>query len=96
MLIGHVRSRSTDSTHPISLIFYPVDTMVVQLSSVVAQRGFWSQPSSDRFYPCPVADACLPGVNGSRSTCAEGYTGIVCSVCADGFFEQFGRYTALT
>ena len=30
-------------------------------------------------------------MNGSRSECAPGYTAIACSVCADGYFEQFGK-----
>ena len=30
-------------------------------------------------------------MNGSRARCADGYGGVACSVCADGYFEQFGR-----
>ena len=26
--------------------------------------------------------------------CAEGYVGIACSVCGDGYFEQFGKCVA--
>ena len=43
------------------------------------------------FYKCPIPDACLPGNNGSRSACAEGYTSIACSLCQVGYFEQFGK-----
>jgi hypothetical protein len=43
------------------------------------------------FYSCARPIACLPGVNGSRSMCASGYDGVVCSACAKGYFEQFGR-----
>ena len=31
------------------------------------------------------------GGNGSRAVCAPGYTGIMCSVCADNYFQQFGK-----
>ena len=49
-------------------------------SDIVAQSGFWAPPDSDGsvFYKCPVAAACLPGVNGTRSECATGYGSIVC------------------
>ena len=30
------------------------------------------------FYKCPIAEACLPGGNGSRAECATGYAGIAC------------------
>ena len=42
------------------------------------------------FYRCPIPGACRPGVNGSRTLCAAGYTGVLCSVCDIGYFEQFG------
>jgi hypothetical protein len=57
------------------------------------------------FYECPIKDACLPPPKRSLATsnstisdasviaptlCANGYQGIACSVCADGYFEQFG------
>jgi hypothetical protein len=66
---------------------------VVQLQHVVAQQGWWASPHSDgrRFYRCPVAAACLPGVNGTRSQCERGYGGVACSVCITGYFEQFGQ-----
>ena len=45
----------------------------------------WSPPNSDglAFYSCPILDACLPGVNGSRSACAIGYGSIACRYCID-------------
>ncbi len=58
----------------------------------MSREGFWAPPGSFTFYRCDKPEACLPGVNGSRTVCATGYTGVVCDVCADGFFEQFDRY----
>ena len=65
----------------------------VTQASIVAQRGWWAPEDSDglQFYPCPMIGSCLSGGNGSRAQCATGYSGIACSVCADGYFEQFGR-----
>jgi hypothetical protein len=66
---------------------------VVELAGVVARLGFWASNSSGGgvFHECLIPEACLPGVNGSRSMCAEGYSGVLCAVCADGYFEQFGK-----
>jgi uncharacterized membrane protein YgcG len=68
-------------------------TDVVLQRDIVAQRGFWASADSDglRFYTCPVPSACLPGINGSRSLCADGYQEVACSTCSVGYFEQFGR-----
>jgi hypothetical protein len=74
-----------------------VPTDVVTQADIVARAGYWASPSSDgsRFYRCPVADACLQGgVNGSRAVCATGYDHVACSLCADGYFEQFGKCAA--
>ncbi len=57
----------------------------------MGQLGYWASPGSTVFYQCDIPSACLPGANGSRSSCAEGYAGVVCGVCAGEFFEQFGR-----
>jgi hypothetical protein len=65
---------------------------VVERADIVSERGFWAPPGATTFYACNNVAACLPGVNGSRSSCAVGYAGVVCSVCAYGFFEQFGRW----
>jgi hypothetical protein len=59
---------------------------------VISQQGFWAPANSITFYECFNPAACLPGGNGSRTTCAAGYDGVVCSVCATGYFEQFGRH----
>ena len=66
---------------------------IVQLSDVVAQDGYWAAPDSTTgvFYQCPVVDACVSGGNGTRALCSPGYTGVLCSVCDAGYFEQFGR-----
>ena len=65
---------------------------VVVQQAIVAQPGWWASTSSDgsTFYPCPIPSACLPGGNGSRARCADGYAGVLCGVCADGYIEQFG------
>ncbi len=63
---------------------------IVLKSEIVAQPGYWASQNSTSFVPCPLPSACLPGENGTRSTCARGYGHVACSVCADGYFEQFG------
>ncbi len=69
------------------------DCSVAELTTqtdIVARQGYWAAPSSDGtlFYKCPIPEACLPGVNGSRSTCAPGYGSLACSLCVEGYFEQ--------
>ena len=76
-------------------------TDITLADDVIAQPGFWAETNTSAspgdssasltFYRCPLADACLPGVNGSRVECAPGYGSVACSVCLDGYFEQFGR-----
>ena len=63
---------------------------LTQQADIVARQGYWAAPASDGtlFYKCPIPQACLPGVNGSRSMCAPGYGSRVCSLCVDGYFEQ--------
>jgi hypothetical protein len=65
---------------------------VVTQANIVARVGYWASPSSDgsRFYRCPILGACVGGGNGSRAACATGYDHVACSLCADGYFEQFG------
>ena len=65
----------------------------VTQSDIVAQAGWWASDGSSGlvFYKCAIAEACLSGGNGSRARCRAGYVGIACSVCADGYFEQFGK-----
>jgi hypothetical protein len=67
-------------------------TDVVTQADIVARAGYWASPSSDgsRFYRCPILGACVGGGNGSRAVCATGYDHVACSLCADGYFEQFG------
>jgi hypothetical protein len=68
---------------------------VVQQRDIVAQAGWWASDASSgaKFYKCPIAEACLPG-NDTRAQCALGYSHVACSVCALGFFEQFGKCAA--
>jgi hypothetical protein len=52
---------------------------------VVALEGNWrAAAQSLTFYSCPVPGACLPG-----GTCAKGYTGILCSVCDEGYGQDY-------
>ncbi len=66
---------------------------VTEERHVVAKRGYWAPPNMARarFYPCPRAEACAGGVNGSRTLCGSGYDGVLCGVCSRGYFEQYGR-----
>ena len=59
---------------------------------VCAQPGFWASDASDgsAFYKCPLAAACLGGTNGTRSVCAQGYTGTLCAVCQPGYYPKYG------
>jgi hypothetical protein len=71
-------------------------TDIVTQADIVAREGYWASPSSDgsRFYSCPTLGACVGGGNGSRAVCATGYASVACSLCADGYFEQFGLCVA--
>ena len=79
-------------------------------TSAVAAPSYWAGMQSERFYECPMPQACLGGARGSGSTpsaagggggssssnttaavCAPGYTGILCAICEDGYFLQFGE-----
>ena len=72
-----------------------LDDIVVQ-GGIIANSGYWASTSSDglTFYSCPIAEACLPGANGTRVQCRAGYAGVLCSVCDDQYFEQFGQCVA--
>jgi hypothetical protein len=71
-------------------------TDVVTQADIVARAGYWASASSDgsRFYRCPILGACVGGGNGTRAVCATGYAHVACSLCADGYFEQFGQCVA--
>jgi hypothetical protein len=77
------------------------ETHVVTQSDITAQAGFWASRSSSglEFYKCPVARACLGraddgGDNATaRARCQQGYSGVLCSSCALGYFPQYGRCT---
>jgi hypothetical protein len=70
-------------------------THVLQQPDIVARAGWWASPSSDglRYHRCPRAESCLHGADGVRARCAVGYAHLVCSQCADDYFEQFGKCT---
>lgn len=63
----------------------------VTREQVVATAGYWSGGDFD-FYSCPIEEACVNReVNGTFVACANGYMGLLCDVCDNGFFRQFGR-----
>ena len=70
-----------------------ISTQVVVQQHIAAQSGFWASDASDglTFYKCPLPEACLPGVNGTKAQCATGYAGVLCSVCDIGYFDQYGH-----
>lgn len=58
--------------------------------------GYWRSDKSQTFIrPCLVAEACVGGTGLSASDgssyCAEGYEGIFCSQCADGYRRLAGN-----
>jgi hypothetical protein len=61
----------------------------VRQENIVAQSGYWASESSSGlvFYTCPVTEACIQG-NGTKAQCREGYAGVLCTVCDNGYFEQ--------
>jgi hypothetical protein len=68
---------------------------VVQQEHLVAREGWWASQTSDRltYYQCGIPAACLQGVNGSLSTCSEGYGSLLCDVCIKGYYQQYGVCT---
>jgi hypothetical protein len=58
------------------------------------QPGFWrTGPSSSQVTVCPVAELC-PQATGraNASACADGHTGAMCTVCADGWARSTGLH----
>jgi hypothetical protein len=54
-------------------------------SNMTVNAGYWrSSPSRAKVLTCPIAEKCLGGV---QSACAEGFTGKLCSECADNFYR---------
>lgn len=78
---------------------------VTESWEIVAASGYWASANGrvsnsvqsgtaappPVFYSCTQPLACQAGVNGTVSRCAPGYEGVACSVCENGWFEQFGR-----
>jgi hypothetical protein len=73
--------------------------MDVEWDGVYANPNWWTLGDKrDTYYKCPFKNACLGGaryeknVNGTKiwnttkSRCAKGYTGVVCAICADGYY----------
>lgn len=89
-------SHLNDSSGVVSCTDCPVggdcNSAIVRPWQVVAAAGFWAHDQCARFYPCPRALACLGGdiQAGVRARCAPGYEGVMCSICAAGYFPQFG------
>lgn len=57
-------------------------------STMPALPGYWSVPGSASFYECRLTKACLGGTPGTtvRSACNVGYSGVLCDVCAPGYY----------
>jgi hypothetical protein len=63
---------------------------------IVSLPGYWASSAGGlTFYVCPIPAACLPGENGTRTTCAPGYGSIACSVCLEGYFQQVSVWRAV-
>lgn len=70
----------------------------VQQHALQAQSGFWRPPgaSPSKFYQCPRDGACIGEREGPDGTmlpsgCAQGYTGLLCSWCDDGYYDEWGK-----
>lgn len=75
-------------------------------TKIVPNEGYWSTVEwgfkhLDQVYECPIPDGCHGGENasywvlnssytGENSTCAEGYTGLVCGMCVEGYANVAG------
>eukprot|EP00945_MAST-04E_sp_MAST-4E-sp1_P000194 g194.t1 len=75
------------------------DTLDVEWDGIFANPGWWtSGTTEDNYYKCPYRGACLGGQmtkvskngttskNTTKSTCAAGFTGVVCSICDQGYY----------
>jgi hypothetical protein len=61
------------------------------LDTVELRPGYWRANSkSSAIYPCPVREACVGG-NSSGYYCREGYTGMLCGVCQQGYSRTHDR-----
>ena len=80
------------------------NTVVVQQKDIVAAPGYWASSSSSGlvYYPCPILGTCLSpqseladrgvaAVVGQKAVCKGGYKGLLCSVCDEGYFQEFGK-----
>ena len=56
---------------------------------VVVDPEFWrTGVASLNMLSCPMGVGCIGGNSTSSELCAEGYSGVLCAVCADGFFPS--------
>lgn len=65
--------------------------------SLRAQPNYWVsgsiEDSEPTFHQCPFEEACVGGTedNGTiPAACAEGYTGVLCAICDEGYYVTFG------
>lgn len=61
--------------------------------TLVLSPGYWRESDlSAEVFNCPIENACEGGDN---ATCAEGYEGLLCSVCSQGYYSIGLRYCEL-
>ncbi|MES1907414.1 MAG: hypothetical protein MHM6MM_000534 [Cercozoa sp. M6MM] len=60
----------------------PNSMCLLGTSATVPLRGFWQRTSVSTPVHCMPAEACVPR---GQNTCADGYKGLQCARCADGF-----------
>ena len=80
-----------DCPHPVGA---NCDTLDAQWEDVYANKYWWTRGTrANTFYKCPYENTCEGGnvtKNGTiKSSCAVGYVGIVCAVCADEYVFHF-------
>ena len=59
---------------------------------VILEKGFFRRyPTTNAVMECPLGvESCMGGNLSGMASCAEGYTGELCSVCAPNYFPQQG------
>ena len=64
------------------------------MNHTAPRPGYWRQNATQEvYYECPKAESCLGGnITNPFGDCAEGYRGILCTDCQDGFTRK-GAYS---
>ena len=88
--LGYGEGYFTDTSHSASCRACPAGATCPDGKDVVVDRGKWRTGAhSMNILPCPIttSSGCIGG-NGSKSQlCDDGYHGVMCAVCKDGFFS---------